>query len=59
MDGALGRVGRHDDRRRLDTELYGAASATDTIAFSGAGGTLKMGDTPGLPNGMTLTGCVR
>ena len=39
--------------------LSGAsASGTDTIAFAGAGGTLKLGDAPGLPNGMTLTGWV-
>ena len=57
MEGALGGSGSVTIDAGSTLTVYGAsASGTDTIAFAGAGGTLELGDDPGLPNGMTLTG---
>ena len=57
MEGVLGGSGSVSIDAGSTLNLYGAsASGTDTIAFAGAGGTLELGDDPGLPNGMTLTG---
>ena len=57
MEGALAGSGSVTIDAGSTLNLYGAsASGTDTIAFVGAGGTLELGDNPGLPNGMTLTG---
>jgi hypothetical protein len=57
LQGQLGGTGSVSIGAGSTLVLYGAtASGTDTIAFSGAGGTLELADYYGLPNGMTLTG---